>query len=260
MTNEYLLIKNSEGNIIDKKRWNGVQFFDVVDTTAKTPFSYKSKKTKHDKFDKGDKFEKPDSFAFTGKIKPRNIQQELAFDLFQNRLITVKIIYGKAGSGKDIIMATNAISMVKQGVFDKIVFVRNQFEVANTKSIGYLKGTEFEKMLPYVMPLADHVGGVDGLIELIDDGIIELQQLATIRGRDLKRCLVYVCEGENLTKEHVQLIIGRLAEGSSLWINGDFKQVDDNMFKQNSGLKKAIDSLKGQELFGCIDTLRKRTQ
>ena len=250
LTNEYLVIKNEYGEIVDKKRWNGTEFFDLVDTTIvpKTPFSYKSKKPKYEKFEK-----QQDSFSFTGKIKPRNLQQELAFDLFQNKLITCKVIFGKAGSGKDLIMTTNAISMVKQGIFDKIVFVRNQYEVANTKSIGYLKGTEFEKMLPYAMPLADHVGGIEGLIKLIDDGVIELQQLATIRGRDLKRCLVYVTEGENLTKEHIQLIIWRLGEGSALWINGDFKQVDDPLFERNSGLKKAINSLKGNELFGCIE-------
>ena len=177
LTNEYLIIKNEDCEIVDKQRWNGTEFFDLVDTTItpKIPFSYKSKKPKYEKFEK-----QPDSFSFTGKIKPRNIQQELALDLFQNKLITCKAIFGKYGSGKDLIMATNAISMVKQGVFDKIVFVRNMYEVSNTKSIGYLKGSEFEKMLPHVMPLADHVGGVDGLIKLIDEGTIELQQLATI--------------------------------------------------------------------------------
>jgi len=250
LNNEYLIIKNEDGEIIDKQRWNGTEFFDLVDITImpKIPFSYKSKKPKYEKFEK-----QPDSFSFTGKLKPRNLQQEIALDLFQNKLITCKAIFGKYGSGKDLIMATNAISMVKQGIFDKIVFVRNMYEVSNTKSIGYLKGSEFEKMLPYVMPLADHVGGIEGLIKLIDEGIIELQQLATIRGRDLKRSLVYVTEGENLTKQHIQLLLGRLAEGSALWINGDFKQVDDTLFERNSGLKKMINSLKGNELFGCIE-------
>jgi len=44
-----------------------------------------------------------------------------------------------------------------------------------------------------------------------------------------------------------------LAEGSALWLNGDFKQIDDKVFETNNGLKKAINSLKGQELFGCVE-------
>ena len=250
LTNEYLILKNEYGEIVDKQRWNGTEFFDLVDTTIspKKPFSYKSKKPKYEKFEK-----QQDTSVFMDKITPRNLQQELAFDLFQNRLITVKVIFGKYGSGKDLIMATNAITQIEQGVFDKLVFVRNNHEVLGSKEIGHLPGSLLEKLLPYVMPLADHVGGIDGLLEMIDKGKIEVAHLGFLRGRDLKRCLVYVCEGENLTKEHIQLIIGRLAEGSALWINGDFKQIDNSMFERNSGLKKAINGLKGNELFGCVE-------
>jgi len=230
-TNEYLLIKNEKGEIVDKLRWNGNEFFQVVSD---------SKKSKLD-------------FTHTEKIKPRNIQQELAFDLFQNRLINVKVVFGKHGSGKDLIMATHALSMIKQGVFDKLIFVRNNYEVLGSNKIGFLPGSSDDKLLPFAMPLADHVGGVDGLTKLIDDGIIELQHLGFIRGRDIKRSLIYCSEAENMTKEHIQLLISRLSEGSALWLNGDFKQIDDNIFKRNNGLKQVIDKLKGQELFGCVE-------
>ena len=56
-----------------------------------------------------------------------------------------------------------------------------------------------------------------------------------------------------MTREHIQLLIGRLAEGSALWLNGDFKQIDDDLFERNSGLKQTINRLKGQELFGCVE-------
>jgi len=123
LTNEYLLIKNEDGEIVDKQRWNGTEFFKVV---------FESKKSKLD-------------FTYTDKIKPRNVQQELAFDLFQNRLINVKIVFGKHGSGKDLIMATHALSMVKQGIFDKLIFVRNNHEVKDSKPIGFLPGDERAK-------------------------------------------------------------------------------------------------------------------
>lgn len=230
-TNEYLLIKNDKGEIVDKLRWNGNEFFQVITD---------NKKNKLD-------------FTHTEKIKPRNVQQELAFDLFQNRLITCKVVFGKHGSGKDTIMATHALSMVKQGVYDKLIFVRNNYEVLNSNKIGYLPGSSDDKLLPFAMPLADHVGGVEGLTKLIDEGIVVLQHLGFIRGRDIKRSLIYCSEAENMTKEHIQLLISRLAEGSALWLNGDFKQIDDNIFKRNSGLKQVINKLKGNELFGCVE-------
>jgi len=231
LINEYLIIRNSKGEIVDKQRWNGSQFFQVV---------IDSKKNKLD-------------FTNTEKIKPRNVQQELAFDLFQNRLINIKVIFGKHGSGKDLIMATHALSMIKQGVFDKLIFVRNNIEILGSNKIGYLPGSQDDKLMVYAMPLADHCGGIEGLTKLIDNGVIVLQHLGFIRGRDIKRSLIYCSEAENMTKEHIQLLISRLAEGSALWLNGDFKQVDDKLFKRNSGLKQVINKLKGNELFGCVE-------
>jgi PhoH-like ATPase len=231
LINEYLLLKNNKGEIVDKYKWNGKEFNQII---------IDSKKNKLD-------------FTYTEKIKPRNIQQELAFDLFQNRNITCKVIFGKHGSGKDLIMATHALSMIKQGIYDRLIFVRNNYEVANSNKIGYLPGDQDGKLLPFAMPLADHVGGVDGLTKLIDDGIVVLQHLGFIRGRDIKKSLIYCSEAENMTKEHIQLLISRLSEGSALWLNGDFKQVDDNIFKRNSGLKQIINKLKGNELFGCVE-------
>jgi len=229
LLNEYLLIKNKNGDIIDKQRWDGIKF---------SPLTWKK-----DKLD----------FTHTEKIKPRNIQQELAFDLFANRDIKVKVIFGKHGSGKDLIMATHGLSMVSQGIYDRLIFVRNNYEVKNSKPIGFLPGDERSKLLSYAMPLADHVGGVEGLNKLIDSGVIVLQHLGFTRGRDIKKSLIYCTEAENMTREHIQLLIGRLAEGSALWLNGDFKQIDDDLFERNSGLKQTINRLKGQELFGCVE-------
>ncbi|HEY8803618.1 MAG TPA: PhoH family protein [Clostridium sp.] len=230
LTNEYLIIRDKSGQIVDKQRWDGKKF---------SPLTIGKK----DKLD----------FTYTEKIKPRNVQQEIAFDLFQNRDINIKIIFGKHGSGKDLIMATHALSMIKQGVYDKLIFVRNNYEVAGSNPIGFLPGSQDDKLLPYVMPLADHVGGVDGLVKLIDDGVVVLQHLGFIRGRNISKSLIYVTEAENMTKEHIQLLISRLAEGSALWLNGDFKQIDDSLFERNNGLKQTISKLKGQQLFGCVE-------
>lgn len=226
--NQYLLIKNDKNEIIDKRRW-------TIDNKFKT-ISYKHIDN-----------------TYTGKIKPRNIQQELAFDLLQNKNINIKCLYGVFGSGKDALMSAHALNFIQKGMYDKVIFVRNNYGVKNSRDVGFLPGDINGKLLPYAMPLADHVGGIDGLNLLISQNKIELQHLGFIRGRDIKNSIIYCSEAENLTKEHIQLLISRLAEGSTLWLNGDFKQIDDVIFERNNGLMKMINSLKGNKLFGCVE-------
>ena len=59
-------------------------------------------------------------------------------------------------------------------------------------------------------------------------------------------------EAENMTKEHIQLLIGRVGVGSALWLNGDYKQTDDKVFENNNGLIKSIEKLKGNQKFGFV--------
>lgn len=189
---------------------------------------------------------------FVDKIKPRNIQQQMAFDLLQSKTETIKVITGRFGSGKTFLMVANALQAIHDNKFEKVVWVRNNVGVKDTKDIGALPGNTIDKIFPYVMPLADHVGGVDGIEMLMRQGKLEVQHLGFIRGRDIKNSIILCSEAENLTKQHVQLLIGRVGEGSSLWLDGDFKQVDSKIFEENSGLNIAIDKLKGNKLFGFV--------
>lgn len=193
---------------------------------------------------------------FAGKIKPRNIQQKLGIDMLYDADTTIKILTGKFGTGKDLLMSSAAIDLIEKGYFDKLVYVRNNIEVKNSKPIGHLPGSSNEKLLPFAMCLADHVGGVDGLSYMIEKGVVEVVHLGFIRGRDIKNSIILCSEAENLTKEHIQLLIGRVGEGSSLWINGDFKQTDLAIFERNNGLMIAIDRLKGHPRFGYVKLLK----
>ena len=193
---------------------------------------------------------------FAGKIKPRNIQQKLGSDMLYDTDTTIKILTGKFGTGKDLLMSSAAIDLIEKGYFDKLVYVRNNIEVKNSKPIGHLPGSSNEKLLPFAMCLADHVGGVDGLSYMIEKGVVEVVHLGFIRGRDIKNSIILCSEAENLTKEHIQLLIGRVGEGSSLWINGDFKQTDLAIFERNNGLMIAIDRLKGHPRFGYVKLIK----
>lgn len=230
LPNQYLIAKDGCDNILELMRCAG-------DKMVKVPY-------------------KTINSRFLGKVKPRNTQQQLAIDMLYNSDITVKVIAGKFGTGKDFLMCSAAIDLLEHNKFEKIVYVRNNIEVKNSKPIGYLPGSYNEKLLPFAMPLADHLGGTDGLSLMVGHGQIEIVHLGFIRGRDIKNSIILCSEAENMTKEHIQLLLGRVGEGSALWINGDFKQCDAEVFRQNSGLMAAVDKLKGHPRFGYVKLLK----
>ena len=102
------------------------------------------------------------------------------------------------------------------------------------------------------MPFADHCGGIEGVKYLMDKGVLEVIPLAFLRGRDIRNSIIYAMESENFTKEHLQLIMGRVGEGSELWIDGDIRQRDKETFEKSQGLETMINRLQGEPLFGCI--------
>lgn len=223
---EYLIIRKSDGEIVDYRKWNGQNYAALSYTRVNS--------------------------NFLGKIKPINPEQVLGFDMLQDDSKTIKVLAGKAGSGKDAIMIANAIKMIEDGKYDKLIYIRNPISVRDVSEIGFLPGSEEEKLSVFSRALADHLGGIEGLEMLISSGKVEIEHLGFIRGRDLKNAIVYCSEAENLTKDHVQLLISRIGEGSSLWMNGDYKQVDSPTFRMNNGLLSAIQKLAGNESFGYV--------
>ena len=226
LVNEYLIIKNSDENIVEKRKWNGESYVLVS-----------FKQINND---------------FIGKIKPRNMEQELAFDMLQDKESTIKVLTGGYGTGKDYLMVSTALDLIKNHKYDKIMWVRNNIEVKNSKPIGFLPNGMKDKLLPFAMVMADHLGGIDGLELLITQQKIEIGHLGFMRGRDIKNTIIMCSEAENMTKEHIQLLIGRVGEGSALWLNGDYRQTDDNVFENNNGLVKSIERLKGNHKFGFV--------
>lgn len=231
LTNEYLIINHNGEELDTKYRWDGEKFVEV---------KRRSIKRNH----------------VVEKVSPKNTQQELAVDMIYNDDITVKIIAGKFGSGKTYLFSAAAVEMVESGKYDKIIFVRNNIEVKNTKPIGYLPGEMDEKLWNFAMPLADHVGGEYGLEMLIRDRKVEIAHLGFMRGRDIKNSIIFVTEAENLTKEHTQLLISRVGTGSTIWFDGDLKQRDADIFVKNSGMDIAVTKLAGHPRFGYVKLLK----
>ena len=224
--NQYLLVKDSTGEVVDKYCLQNGELRQVM-------------------------FQKLGG-SFTGAIKPRNPQQACLFDMLKDKTSKIKLVTGRFGSGKTLAMTNAALELIEKGKFERIVWVRNNVSVKDAPEIGYLPGTEIDKLMPYVMPLADHAGGEEGIKKMLENGTLEVIPLGHLRGRSLRNCIVFCTECENLTRQHIQLLMGRIDEGSQLWLDGDVKQRDKDIFEKSAGLERMIERLAGNKLFAHI--------
>lgn len=226
LCNQFVIMRDENGEIACLMKWTGKEYINI---------NYKTFKSE-----------------YMGDIQPKNVEQKLALDILQNNDITIKVLTGCQGTGKDYLMISNALQLVKNKKYDRIVWVRNNIEVKDSKPIGFLPDGVKDKLLPFAKIIADHIGGEQKLISMINLGKIEIEHLGFIRGRDIKNAIILCSEAENMTREQIALLIGRVGENSALWINGDYEQVDDKTFEQNNGLLSMINRLKGQEVFGYV--------
>lgn len=227
VVNEYGIIKDTDGNIIDKvvKRKDG---------SIEWPH-YKAVNT-----------------SMAGRINPRNIYQECAFDMLQNPTSKVKLLRGVYGSGKDFLMLYHSLQLLEKGKFQKIVFIRPNHTVANVPDIGYLKGDVWEKLSWTLGPFYDKCGGEEGVKEMVARGQLELVPLPFIRGRSFDNSIIYVTEAQNTSVEIMKLLLSRVGDGSEIWLTADTHQTDKKIFDQDNGINRLVERLKGNPLFGYV--------
>lgn len=187
------------------------------------------------------------------RIAPRNLEQKLYLDLLQNDDIPVKLCVSKFGTGKSYLALNYALHEIQAGRYDKIVFVKNNLEVKGAGVLGTLPGDEILKQAPWLRQIEDHIG-IQKFEEYVESGIIEPAHLSSLRGRDLKNCIVLVDEAENLLDTNIQLLLGRIAENSIIIFCADVKQCDYDKIKK-SGIPKMIERLYGHKLFGMVHLL-----
>ena len=183
-----------------------------------------------------------------GPLKPINTRQKFAFDLMQDESRPVKLITGGMGSGKDKIMLTHALE--KADLEDKkIIWVRNIVEVKDSGKIGALPGTELEKLEPWFRLVGDIVGDEYIMEDLINRGTLQIENLGYIRGRQFDNAIIYATEAQNMTIEHIALLLGRAGNNTEVYLNGDWAQSDTGKL---SGID-ALSKIAGNELFGKVE-------
>ena len=186
---------------------------------------------------------------------PRNDEQICAFDMVKDPDTTVKVITGKWGTGKTMILVAAALEALKAKKFERIIWIRNNVDVKDTKDLGALPGEILDKLLPYLGPFIDHCG-TNKVKTMLNKGSLVVEPLQSLRGRNFKNSLIMCSEAENLTKEHIQLIIARAADGSEVWFDADNRQRDRIAFEKSRGVEALIECLTGDPLFGYVHLIK----
>lgn len=161
-----------------------------------------------------------------------NDEQKEAKAVILNNKITV--LRGGAGSGKSMVAAQVALDLLFTHQVEKIILTRPA--VTSGEELGFMPGDKDAKLAPYTAAIYDNMYRLYNK-EKIDNelaaGRIEVIPVAFMRGRNLTNCCVVVDEGQNITHRQMELILGRLCEGSKMIICGDTAQVDLKDRKQS---------------------------
>lgn len=147
---------------------------------------------------------------------------------------TITVLRGSAGSGKSMVAAQAALDMLFRKEVERIVLTRPA--VTSGEDLGYLPGDKDAKLAPYTAAIYDNMYRIykkDIVDKRIQEGSIEVIPLAFMRGRNLSDCMVIVDEAQNITHRQMELLLGRLCQGSKMVLCGDTAQIDLKDRKQS---------------------------
>jgi len=146
----------------------------------------------------------------------------------------ISVLKGTAGSGKSMLAAQVALDLLFRHEVEKIILTRPA--VTSGEDIGFLPGDKDAKLAPYTAAIYDNMYRLyrkDLIDKHLMEGNIEVIPLAFMRGRNLTNCCVVVDEGQNITHRQMELLLGRLCNGSRMIICGDTAQIDLKDKKQS---------------------------
>jgi PhoH-like ATPase len=199
------------------------------------------------------KLVKADRDAFG--IHGRSAEQRVALDLLLDPSVGIVSLGGRAGTGKSALaLCAGLEAVVERHQHSKVIVFRPLYAVGG-QELGYLPGTEGEKMAPWAQAVFDTLGAVTSKIvieEVLQRGLLEVQPLTHIRGRSLHDVFVIVDEAQSLERNVLLTVLSRIGQDSRVVLTHDVGQRDNLRVGRHDGVVAVVERLKGHPLFGHV--------
>ena len=192
-------------------------------------------------------------------IHGRSAEQRIALEMLLDPEVGIVSLGGRAGTGKSAMaLCAGLEAVMERRQHKKVVVFRPLFAVGG-QELGYLPGSENEKMSPWAQAVFDTLGalaGKDVIDEVMDRGMLEVMPLTHIRGRSLHDAFVIVDEAQSLERNVLLTVLSRIGANSKVVLTHDVAQRDNLRVGRHDGIVAVVEKLKGHPLFSHVTLTR----
>ena len=189
----------------------------------------------------------------------RSAEQRIALDLLMDESIGIVSLGGRAGTGKSALaLCAGLEAVMEKRLHKKVVIFRPLYPVGG-QELGYLPGSEGEKMSPWAQAVFDTLGALvsqDVIDEILSRGLVEVLPLTHIRGRSLHDSFVIVDEAQSLERGVLLTVLSRIGQNSRVIMTHDVAQRDNLRVGRHDGVVAVVETLKGHPLFAHVTLTR----
>jgi PhoH-like ATPase len=189
----------------------------------------------------------------------RSAEQRIALDLLMDPEVGIVSLGGRAGTGKSALaLCAGLEAVLERGEHRKVIVFRPLFAVGG-QELGFLPGSEAEKMSPWGQAVFDTLGAVttqEVVEEIVDRGLLEVLPLTHIRGRSLHDVFVIVDEAQSLERNVLLTVLSRIGRDSRVVLTHDVAQRDNLRVGRHDGVVAVVEKLKGHPLFAHVTLTR----
>ena len=189
----------------------------------------------------------------------RSAAQRLAIDLLTDPSVGIVSLGGRAGTGKSALALCAGLEAVMERREHRRVVVFRPLYAVGGQDLGYLPGTEGEKMGPWAQAVFDTLSAIVSpsvIDEVVDRGMLEVLPLTHIRGRSLHDSWVIVDEAQSLERNVLLTVLSRMGRDSKVVLTHDVAQRDNLRVGRHDGIAAVVETLKGHPLFGHVTLTR----
>ncbi|HZB33858.1 MAG TPA: PhoH family protein [Streptosporangiaceae bacterium] len=192
-------------------------------------------------------------------LRGRSAEQRVALDLLLDEEVGIVSLGGRAGTGKSALALCAGLEAVLERHRHRKVVVFRPLYAVGGQDLGYLPGSENEKMSPWAQAVYDTLAAVttpEVIEEVLDRGMLEVLPLTHIRGRSLHDAFVIVDEAQSLERGVLLTVLSRVGTGSRVVLTHDVAQRDNLRVGRHDGVVAVVEKLKGHPLFAHVTLTR----